>query len=155
MFNLQRIRNRKRQEDDFHIGPMRRLERPNRLNNVLLEDESEQLNRYDMTKPYRTNEELFAFWVYYRKYNPWLFNDYNPKLINGWYWNQIMRIMIKRGVLSYDDLDNFYRNSPLHTNNVSEITSFLSESQEKHEPTWEYSPVTKSTKSNWRISVRF
>lgn len=65
---------------------------------------------YDwMTEPFRTSEQLRAFWVY-KRYNPIVVNDDE-------YWDKIMEHMQARIVLSYNDLNNFYKETRiLHKN---------------------------------------
>ena len=76
----------------------------------------------------RTMQELFTFWVS-QGYTPSIF-DYstNPDLINGWYWKQISKLMTNKGVQSYYDVENFYKNTPeFHNSNQEKIATFLSE----------------------------
>jgi hypothetical protein len=65
---------------------------------------------YDwMTDPFRTSEQLRAFWVY-KGYNRYVVNDDE-------YWDKIMEHMQARIVLSYNDLNNFYKETRiLHKN---------------------------------------
>ena len=76
----------------------------------------------------RTMQELFTFWVN-QGYTPAIFDYYtNPDLINGWYWKQISKLMTNKGVHSYYDVENFYKNTPeFHNSNEAKIATFLSE----------------------------
>ena len=71
-----------------------------------------------MNKPFRTSDQLRAFWVYQR---------YNRELVNDWSWTRIMRYMNERLILSYTDLINFYTTSPLNGANLSDSMHFLSQ----------------------------
>lgn len=71
-----------------------------------------------MDRPFRTRDQLRAFWVYQR---------YNRELVNDWSWTRIMRHMEERRILSYTDLINFYMTSPLNGGNLSNSMHFLSE----------------------------
>ena len=71
-----------------------------------------------MDRPFRTSDQLRAFWVYQR---------YNRELLNDWSWTRIMRHMKERRILSYTDLINFYMSSPLNGSNLSDSMHFLSE----------------------------
>jgi len=54
-----------------------------------------------MHQPNRSTEDLLRFWI---------FRGYNMELYGIWY--LIMKHMVRRGVLSYDDLDNLYNSTP-------------------------------------------
>jgi hypothetical protein len=53
-----------------------------------------------MHQPNRSTEDLLRFWI---------FRGYNMELYGIWY--LIMKHMVRRGVLSYDDLDNLYNST--------------------------------------------
>ena len=76
----------------------------------------------------RTMQELFTFWVS-QGYTPSIFDYYtNTDFINGWYWKQISKLMTNKGVHSYYDVENFYKNTPeFHNSNQEKIATFLSE----------------------------
>ena len=75
-----------------------------------------------MDRPFRTSDQLRAFWV---------FRKYNRELVNDWHWTRIMRHMNQRLLLSYTDLDNFYIdfyiNLRLNGGNLSDSMHFLSQ----------------------------
>jgi len=71
-----------------------------------------------MDRPFRTSDQLRAFWIYQR---------YNRELVNDWSWTRIMRHMKERRILSYTDLINFYMTSPLNENNLYHSMHFLSQ----------------------------
>ena len=64
-----------------------------------------------MHQPNRSTEDLLRFWI---------FRGYNMELYSIWY--LIMKHMVRRGVLSYDDLDNLYNSTPeLHRYEIDAI----------------------------------
>jgi hypothetical protein len=75
-----------------------------------------------MDRPFRTSDQLRAFWV---------FRKYNQELVYDWHWTRIMNHMRQRLLLSYTDLDNFYIdfyiNLRLNDGNLYETMHFLSE----------------------------